>query len=98
MVLLNRISVISCSSYLCNVSCVTQVCAGLTYAVDQTGGGLEHAHTFTSSLHFHSIPAGTDIADGSGHRNQSSNDAASGTTNMGSHVPPYHALAWIMKL
>lgn len=71
--------------------------AGLTYAVDQTGGGLNHSHTFTSTTHKHPLSAGTDIAAGANYRNETDLVAATGTTDITSHVPPYHALAWIMK-
>lgn len=71
--------------------------AGGVYAVDQTGGSITHDHTFTSALHNHDIVAGTDIADGSGHRNTSTNETVNGTTQLASSLPPYYALAYIMK-
>lgn len=74
------------------------IMAGFVYAVGETGGSISHSHSFTSTIHHHTIPAGTDIASGANHRNQSSDDTASGTTNAASSLPPYHALAYIMKL
>ena len=73
------------------------VMAGFVYAVDEIGGSLAHSHAFTSSAHHHTIPAGTDIASGANIRNQSSDNVASGTTNDATNMPPYHALAYIMK-
>ncbi len=74
------------------------VMAGFVYAVDETGGNISHTHPFTSTVHSHTLPAGTDIASGANIRNGSSNDVASGTTNSTSSLPPYYALAYIMKL
>lgn len=74
------------------------VASGGAYAVGATGGAFTHTHGFTSAVHNHTIPAGANIASGANIRNQSSDDVASGTTNSESSMPPYHALAYIMKL
>ena len=57
-----------------------------------------HTHDFTGDGHAHdlaadgTLAAGTDVADGT------TTDPASGTTDAGSSLPPYYALAYIMKL
>lgn len=71
--------------------------AGLTYAVDDTGGNVNHNHPFTGDGHLHTIPADIFIASGAGYANQTSLNAASGTTDNANGLPPYHALAYIMK-
>ena len=71
--------------------------AGSTYAVDATGGDVDHTHTFTSNGHSHSIGAGTSIASGMGSAAFTSTDTDSGTTDAESSLPPYYSLAYIMK-
>jgi len=62
-----------------------------------TGGADEHQHTFTSGLHSHTIPGGSGIASGSGVSTATGNRSAAGTTGLTSSLPPYYALAYIMK-
>ena len=71
--------------------------AGSSYAVDANGGAITHTHTFTSNGHQHDFPAGSDIALGSDWANDTEVKTDSGTTNSGSSLPPYFALAYIMK-
>lgn len=71
--------------------------AGSTYAVDATGGAVQHNHGFTADLHNHDIPVGTGISAGTDLATATSPAFATGTTNNTNHLPPYHALAWIMK-
>ena len=71
--------------------------AGDTYAVDDTGGSADHTHAFTDDGHTHTIPVGTDIAPGDGFLPVTTFSTASGTTDAGSTLPPFHALAYIMK-
>lgn len=75
--------------------------AGDSYAVDDIGGSDQHNHDFTGDGHSHGIPValsatpppvvmtlsvpGTNIA------------AATGTTDNATELPPYYALAYIMK-
>lgn len=40
--------------------------AGLTHAVDDTGGSDDHSHSFISDAHDHTIPGGVGINSGSG--------------------------------
>ena len=71
--------------------------AGDTYAVDATGGAVNHNHTFTSNTHYHEIGGGAGIASGAGFSDFTSSGAVTGTTDNENGLPPYHALAYIMK-
>jgi len=71
--------------------------AGTSYAVGATGGNVSHTHPFTSNLHSHGIPAGAAIAAGGPFGPATTPIAASGTTNAANGLPPYYALAYIMK-
>lgn len=72
--------------------------AGDVYAVDETGGSVEHTHSFSATTHKHTIAAGASIAAGANFKNMTENTVATGTTNSADTRPPFHALAWIMKL
>ena len=71
--------------------------AGDTYAVDASGGSGSHDHDFTSDGHNHSLPGGSVITPGSGISATSSTETDTGTTSEENHLPPYYALAYIMK-
>jgi len=71
--------------------------AGDTYAVDATGGANTHTHTFTSDGHFHTIPAGALVGSGPAYGDTTDTKTDSGTTFSANHLPPYYALAYIMK-
>ena len=71
--------------------------AGTTYAVDATGGDVNHTHAFTSDLHNHDLPAGNDLETGDGRETTTGSDIVTGTTDNGSSLPPYYALAFIQK-
>jgi len=71
--------------------------AGSTYAVGASGGSVNHNHAFTSNGHMHGLDAGTDIAGGATRHFATDTKTDSGTTDNGSSLPPYHALAYIMK-
>lgn len=70
--------------------------AGLTYNPDDNGGNVLHNHPFTSDGHYHlrgpfemgfeDDSRGTDIVQ------------VTGTTNNANGLPPYHALAYLMRL
>ena len=72
--------------------------AGNSYAVGAEGGSLTHTHAFTSNLHGHWMTGGAHFASGSGFSNATGPNYASGTTDNGSSLPPYHALTPIMKI
>jgi len=71
--------------------------AGSTYAVDATGGSVTHNHGFTGDGHFHTIDIGTGIASGANIAQATDTEVATGTTDNGSSLPPYHSLYYIMK-
>ena len=71
--------------------------AGSTYAVDDTGGALNHDHDFTGDGHTHNISAGPVIAAGFDYTATTDSTAVTGTTDNASSLPPYFALAYIMK-
>jgi len=71
--------------------------AGDTYAVDANGGAVNHNHTFTGDGHSHDLAVGVGVFTGVGFAANTTTNAASGTTDNGSSLPPYYALAFIMK-
>ena len=71
--------------------------AGDTYAVDANGGAIAHTHPFTGDGHTHDIPGGPSVAAGTDFDLTSSSEPATGTTGSGGSLPPYYALAFIMK-
>lgn len=71
--------------------------AGDTYAVDATGGSVNHAHDFTSDGHDHSLPSGADLTSGGFIDDTTTIETDTGTTDPASTLPPYYALAYIMK-
>lgn len=71
--------------------------AGDTYAVNDTGGNILHNHTFTGDGHAHLLDSGTGIAAGANFNATSSVNPAIGTTDNENGLPPYYALAFIMK-
>ena len=71
--------------------------AGSTYAVDATGGNVNHNHAFTSNTHRHYIGADDPVGFKSGVF-RTSDEVVTGTTDNEDGRPPYYALAYIMKL
>lgn len=71
--------------------------AGDTYAVDDTGGTVNHTHTYTSDSHTHILEDGSQIATGDGNLNLTDSKNVTGTTDPTNHLPPYYSLAYIMK-
>lgn len=71
--------------------------AGDTYDPADTGGALTHAHDFTSDGHSHGPAGPPAIQAGSDQPQNSTTDTDSGTTDPASSLPPYYALAYIMK-
>lgn len=72
--------------------------AGDTYDPDDSGGAVNHDHDFTSDGHFHTIQAGDVLGWGSQYHGQVTTETDTGTTDAGSSLPPYYALAYIMKI
>lgn len=71
--------------------------AGDEYAVDETGGDKNHTHTFTGDGHNHDLPPGSGFAGGTTHDRITTTDPTTGTTDLTSNLPPFYALAYIMK-
>lgn len=71
--------------------------AGDTYDPEDTGGSTTHNHNFTSDGHIHVIPAGSNIVAGFDYNKQTESNADSGTTDNKFNLPPWFALAYIMK-
>ncbi len=72
--------------------------AGDTYAVDATGGALTHTHTGYTNGHSHEIGSGTDIGSDTDYASDTNSEMDSFTTDAANGLPPYYALAYIMKL
>lgn len=71
--------------------------AGDTYDPDDTGGNVNHNHTFTSNTHSH-IRGGGAVPGFEDGVFRTSDEVATGTTFNKDGRPPYHALAYIMKM
>ncbi len=71
--------------------------AGDTYDPDDSGGAVNHNHTFTGDGHSHTILAGFALNAGANWAANTDQRAATGTTDNTNHLPPYYALAYIMK-
>ncbi len=71
--------------------------AGSAYAVDDVGGAVDHNHTFTGDGHTHTLVSGILLGVGTDFSNITDSTNVTGTTDNGSTLPPYHALAYIMK-
>ncbi len=72
--------------------------AGGLYSPGFSGGAFEHDHFFIGSGHNHDMQAGTGIASGANFSTATTVENASGVTDLGDSIPPFHALAFIMKL
>ena len=72
--------------------------AGDTYDPGDNNAGPTHTHDFTSDTHTHSHPTGSDIQSGTTWSNVTNPTAVTGTTDPSSSLPPYYALAYIMKM
>ncbi len=72
--------------------------AGDTYAPGNNAGA--HVHDFTSDGHEHVLPSASDVEDQATFElnDRTVPAVATGTTDPPSSLPPYYALAYIMKL
>ena len=71
--------------------------AGGTKAVDATGGATTHAHSFVTDGHHHGFEEGDEFSGGEMDQVSDVTATDSGTTNLGSSMPPWYVLAYIMK-
>jgi len=72
--------------------------AGDTYAVDATGGYTSHSHYLTNMEHTHTLPGGGDLEGGGDMGDNTGEPEDTSNTDSEAHLPPYFALAYIMKL
>ena len=71
--------------------------AGGAVDPDNTGGASEHVHPFTGDGHVHSLPPAPVVQAGTGFSDVTDMVQVTGITDAGSSMPPYYALAFIMK-
>jgi len=71
--------------------------AGDLHAVGATGGTTSHEHGFYDNGHIHTIGAGIGLNGGNTYKDQTNIGHAEGTTEIVNNLPPYYALAYIMK-
>jgi len=72
--------------------------AGSTYAVDATGGAINHDHEVVGNGHTHCMVAGTGVAAGTDFNTIMETGYAGATSNSADGRPPYYALCYIQKL
>ncbi len=72
--------------------------ANLTPGIGVTGGSTMHSHSFTGDGHHHDLFAGFSIPAGITRSAITSTDPATGTTDQIDGRPPFHILAYIMKM
>lgn len=72
--------------------------SSLSYPVDDTGGAENHVHPGSPASHGHYIDVGGDIAAGGDYGAATGDPMSTGNTGSGGGLPPYYALAYIMKL
>ena len=71
--------------------------AGDTFAPDDAAGNPTHTHTGTTDGHRHDLLTDATIATGSGFARATTLNTDDFTTDPANHLPPYYALAYIMK-
>jgi len=71
--------------------------AGGGYAPGATGGNSTHTHNGTTNGHNHTIPGGVTIDAGATYSDTLSTETDTFTSDAASSLPPYYALAYIMK-
>jgi len=72
--------------------------AGDTYGVNDSGGTPAHEHTVIDGGHFHTLAAGVGIGAGGDSSTVTNSATIDATTGPAVHLPPYYALAFIIKL
>ena len=74
--------------------------AGDSFVPDATGGANSHVHTFTSNGHSHTLSfVGPKVIDAPGAfgAGDTTTNPDTGTVDSDANIPPFHALAFIMK-
>jgi len=72
--------------------------AGLTHAVDATGGVTQHRHNFTGDSHFHNTTSGTVFSPGGTIASQTSANPTTGLSDLTASPPPFYSLAYIQRI
>ena len=72
--------------------------AGDTYNPAATGGAITHTHTGREAGHSHTLSPGGEIAAGANFEDTTDILQIELTTDASNGLPPYYALAYIMKL
>lgn len=73
-------------------------CAGTSYTPGQTGGTVGHTHPFSANPHRHRLSTGSVVQTGVGKDDYMNYETVTGETDSEEHIPPYHALPYIMKI
>lgn len=72
--------------------------AGGSFNPDDTGGSTLHTHSFTGDGHTHVIPSGPRIEVGTAFNDVTESSPSTGNTDAGTSLPPFFALAYIMRI
>ena len=71
--------------------------AGNNYNPGDTGGANTHTHNGTTNGHNHDFSAGANLSSGIDYSNTVTTETDTFTSDPASSLPPYYALAYIMK-
>ena len=71
--------------------------AGDSFDPDDSGGANTHTHTGTTDGHNHTLQSNATVSAGSGFHRDVDVKTDTFTTDPANHLPPYYALAYIMK-
>lgn len=71
--------------------------AGDTFNPNDTGGSIQHAHSFTGDGHTHTLVAGSGVAGGVVLSTTTNSVQVTGSSGLADNIPPFYALAYIMK-
>lgn len=74
------------------------VCIGDLYNPSDIGGAMTHIHTASQPAHTHTFPPGLGFAFGTFMTNNMPTARPAITVDTATHLPPFYALAYIMKL
>ena len=72
--------------------------AGLTFAVGNEGGSINHTHTLTCDGHLHDLTPGSSVGGGPNWAKYTNKSFPTGTANAADTKPPYFSLAFIKKI
>jgi len=74
------------------------IAAGSGYPVDDYGGAVGHTHNVTNAPHNHDMVSGDGVNAGNDFNETTTSDQINASADLESNMPPYYALAYIMKL